>query len=472
MNEALVQKIADAVLYEGYILYPYRASVKNRQRWTFGGLHPRAYSEAHGGSDAWSMQAQCLARTDGEAALRVKVRFLHLVSRIVGRLPRPLDQWDEDAEPAFDPVESLQIGDKRYQTWQEATEREVTADVPNLDDLVARPCQVSFAFPFHRMSEPLRGPDGRVVGMLVREQQPIEGRVEVSAEQTDDGLFRLTVRVMNSTALEDADHASRDDALMRSLASTHVVLGHLGERGDVRGRGGEFISLMDPPEPYRAAAEACENIGCWPVLVGEDGEKDTMLASPIILYDYPQIAPESPGDLFDGTEIDEILSLRIMTLTEYEKQEASAIDDRARAMLERTESLGREQLMGLHGTMRNPMRDPWGPGLRTPSESDDPEGAAQGVKLETVRIAGVDLKAGDRVRLRPRSSADAFDLVLNGMTATIATIEQDFEDRIHLAVTVDDDPGADFGQAGKPGHRFFFAPEDVEPLTDVEGGIA
>ncbi|HUC30940.1 MAG TPA: hypothetical protein VMR80_15190, partial [Candidatus Acidoferrum sp.] len=82
------------------------------------------------------------------------------------------------------------------------------------------------------------------------------------------------------------------------------------------------------------------------------GYRDTMLASPIILYDYPQIAPESAGDLFDGTEIDEILSLRIMTLTDEEKREIRASDDRARQILERTENMPAEQFMKLHGTVR------------------------------------------------------------------------------------------------------------------------
>ena len=70
---------------------------------------------------------------------------------------------------------------------------------------------------------------------------------------------------------------------------------------------GEFVSLLEPPPQFESAAAACRNVGTWPVLAGEGGRRDTMLSSPIILYDYPQIAPESPGDLFDGTEIDEIL---------------------------------------------------------------------------------------------------------------------------------------------------------------------
>ena len=88
------------------------------------------------------------------------------------------------------------------------------------------------------------------------------------------------------------------------------------------------------------------------MLVGDEGDTDTILSAPIILYDYPQIAPESPGELFDGTEIDEILTLRIMTLTDDEKAAMAAVDERARAVLARTESLGKEQLLGLHGTLR------------------------------------------------------------------------------------------------------------------------
>ena len=128
-----------------------------------------------------------------------------------------------------------------------------------------------------------------------------------------------------------------------SLASTHTVLGV---------QDGRFVSLLAPPEPLGDLAANCKNVGTFPVLVGEEGQCDTLLSSPIILYDYPQIAPESAGDLFDGTEIDEILSLRIMTLTDDEKREMSQSDDRARAMLERTETMPVEQLMKLHGVLR------------------------------------------------------------------------------------------------------------------------
>jgi hypothetical protein len=89
--------------------------------------------------------------------------------------------------------------------------------------------------------------------------------------------------------------------------------------------------------------------------------------------------------------------------------------------------------------------------------------------IERIRVAGVDYRLGDRVRIWPLGDADIFDMALKGKTARISAIEQDYEDRVHLAVTVDDDPGQDLGLEGKPGHRFFFRPEEIEPLEQAEG---
>jgi hydrogenase maturation protease len=366
MNLDRVEKIADAVLYEGYILYPYRpSSVKNQQRWNFGALCPPAYSHAQGGTEASVMQTECLVVGDRRATCEVKVRFLHLVSREVGRLTTTLSELEEGSEPDFQTVAALEVGGRLYQTWQEAVEREVILPDLNLHQLVSEGRRQTFGFPSQKELEPLREPDGQKVGVIVRRQQAIEGLIEVAAElageQTTsaDGrslpvderslaageqLFKLTVRILNLTALEDAGRKSRDEALMRSLVSTHTILGV---------RGGEFVSLLEPPRELTEVAASCRNVGTWPVLVGEEGAHDLLLSSPIILYDYPQIAPESAGDLFDGTEIDEILTLRIMTLTEEEKREMRGVDERARRILERTETLPVEQLMKLHGAMRS-----------------------------------------------------------------------------------------------------------------------
>jgi hypothetical protein len=356
MNFSIVEKIADAVLYEGYILYPYRpTAVKNQQRWNFGALCPESYSRAQGGTEAWTMQTQCLAAGDGATALDVKVRFLHLserevcvpnadcASRIAGLGDRQIQSYVSDSDLSV--VASLEVNGRLLQTWQESVERAVCLPELKLSEISSRPQRLTFAFNASRKVEPLREEaGGQLAGLIVRRRQAVAGAVEVSAEREGAGAFKVTVRILNLTPLEDAGARSRDEALMRSFVSTHTILSV---------RGGEFVSLLDPPEAFKASAAACQNVGTYPVLVGEEGERGVLLSSPIILYDYPQIAPESAGELFDGTEIDEILTLRIMTLTDEEKREVRGADERARRILERTEQLPAEQLMKMHGAMRS-----------------------------------------------------------------------------------------------------------------------
>ncbi|MFH0343472.1 MAG: hypothetical protein ACHBNF_15410 [Chromatiales bacterium] len=454
MNLAQAESIAKAVLYEGYMLYPYRpSSVKNRQRWTFGGIYPQAYSEAQAGTDPWSMQTQCLAQGNPQTKVTVRIGFLHLIEREVGELPQTLRAWPEDTEPEFRKLSLLEIGERRYYAWQEAVEREVVVGELSLSDLTARPLQIPFAFFGRRDLEPLRDQNGGIAGVLIRTQQPIEGRIEVTAEAVAEQVFRITVRIFNQTALNQAADLSRNAASLHALVSTHSILGICE---------GKFVSSLDPPEALRDAVNGCQNIGAWPVLVGAEGERDTMLCSPIILYDYPEIASESPGDLFDGTEIDEILTLRILAMTDEEKREMAAVDERARALLERTEALSPEALIKLHGTLRS-LRP-----LESQAESDPPPWVALDSKprLAYLRVGKVDLRVGDHVRLRPRAGADILDIALGGKTATIEAIERVIEDRVHVAVTVDDDPGREFGLERMPGHRFFFSPEELEPLTN------
>jgi hypothetical protein len=342
-----VEKIAEAVLYEGYMLYPYRASaVKNQQRWNFGVLCPRSYSEEQNGSEAWMMQTQCLLRGNSSARLGVKVRFLQLVNRSVGRsIGRPTQSLGElSAKEGVELgiVDKLEVDGQTFVPWQEAMEREVV--VPRL-----RPASVLFALPSPfdflagRELEPVRDESGRIAGAIVREWEALSGWIEVDAEECQNGVHKITVRVRNLTSYETSPEQRRADALMYSLVSAHTIL---------TVEGGEFVSLLDPPEDLKCVAAECQNIGTWPVLVGEEGDCGTMLSSPIILYDHPQIAPESPGSLFDGTEIDEILSLRILTLTDEEKREMRQSDDRAREVLERTENMPPEQFMKLHGALR------------------------------------------------------------------------------------------------------------------------
>ena len=345
MNPDLVKTIADAVLYEGYMLYPYRASaVKNRQRFNFGVLTPESYSDAQKGTENRQMQTEVPALADDSSEIDIKVRFLHLREREIYRL--------DELSGEFRAVESMKIGERIYQTWQEAIEREAGIPASNLSDLLKRETVTAFSFPADEETETLRDAHERVVGKIVRRQEMIEGKIDLRVTEVglespagDRKLLKLTVRVSNTTPFENATEKSRDEALAHSLVSAHTVLFL---------RGGEFISLLEPPDEFAAAAANCRNIATYPILVGENGEHDCFLSSPIILYDYPEIAPESAGDLFDGAEIDEILSLRIMTMTDEEKNEMRGVDERARKMFERTENLSAEQLMRMHGVLREP----------------------------------------------------------------------------------------------------------------------
>lgn len=372
MNLETIEKVANAVLYEGYLLYPYRASsVKNRHRFNFGVLYPEGY-------DTSAMQTECLITAGSDAVLDVKLRFLVLE--------------------------------------EQTRERDITVAGLKLPDLAASPVREEFE----------------------------RGELRIEAVQLDRNLYRVRAHVRNTSDVSVRAH--RETALSQSMISVHTIL---------IARGGEFISLLDPPDEFKEAADGCKNIGTWPVLAGAKGERDAMLSSPIILYDYPEIAPESPGDLFDATEIDEILSLRIMTLTDEEKREIRQGDDRARAILERTEQMPEEQLLKMHGALR---------GLRPVAAAMDWDPFAETPRKESVRVFGVDLKKGDQVRLWPQKSADIMDSVLTGKTATIEAIEEDFEGNVQLAVVVDDDPGRDLGELRQPGHRFFFGVEEVEPV--------
>ena len=344
MNAALLDGIVKAVLYEGYMLYPYRPSaVKNRQRFNFGVVYPRAYSEAQGGTDAWTMQSECLALGDAHTHCAVRVRFLHLVTRTIGKLRCPANDLASVTTVASETVERLEVNGKTFQPWQEAVEEVIEVPEFNLSALCAQPMQWPFRLSPKQEQETIRDEQCLIVGIVRRETASVAGTVELAAKRLHHGVFKLTARIANSSRFAAASPASREDALARSLVSAHTIL---------EVRAGEFVSLVDPPDAYREYAQGCQNIGTWPVLVGEDGQRDTLLSSPIILYDYPQIAPESPGDLFDGAEIDEILSLRILTLTDEEKREMRESDDRARKILERSETLPQEQWMKLHGALR------------------------------------------------------------------------------------------------------------------------
>ncbi len=343
MNHRHVEEIANAVLYEGYILYPYRASaLKNRQRFNFGVVVPADDARASDHGETAHLRTQCLVRGASQSELTVRVRCLQIVDRIVGRLVASVENGEDRPQPVYAQVETLELDGKVVRGWQEAVEREIPVTV-RLGDLTPAGVRQDGEWPSDDQVEPLQSADGRAVGAIIRRKEPLHGVLEVFGDRVGDGLFKITVDVSNVTPPADADQSGRDAWLLRSLVSTHAIL---------RIESGEFLSVVDPPSDVREQAESCRQAGLWPVLVGDPSERAALLASPIILYDYPQIAPESAGDFCDGTEIDEMLALRILTMTDAEKLEMRQGDERGRRMLERTESLSDEHMMKLHGVLR------------------------------------------------------------------------------------------------------------------------
>jgi hypothetical protein len=391
MSLDAAEQVANAVLYEGYLLYPYRASaVKNRLRWQFGVVAPRAYAEATG-TDPWFAQTECLIESDADAAIDVRVRCLQL--------------HDEAG-----------------------VERTIDVRGLRLEHLLAVEHVQSFVLP--------RPTLGRVLPDPEIEAAPIQGLVRASAEKVGS-FVKVRVRVENVTEMPLGEE-SRQDALHAALIGTHTL---------VVVRGGRFVSLIDPPEQASVAAAACVNLHTWPVLAGDPTLQDTLLSSPIILYDFPAIAPESQGALFDATEIDEILTLRILTLTDEEKSEARATDSRAAEIVNRVESMDATAFDALHGTWRE---------LLNPPGEPPPEQA-------TTEIGGATIARGSRVVVRPRRRADPIDLFIAGRTARVEGVYRDLEGLVLVAVVLDDDPAgalhAEFGRF------FYYGPEELEPAT-------
>jgi hypothetical protein len=332
-------RVADAVMYEGAFLYPYRrSSLKNRQRWTFGVLPARNAADP---AARLGLTGACLLRGQSHAEVQVLLRFLTDDGRQV--LPR----------------EVRSAGASGVQR------------VPfEFDDLL---------------------------GALVLERCAL-----------GDGYERVRVCVQNCTERE------------RSLHGVHVLL----QVDDAA----HFISLTEPPPEAEPYAALCEGQGLWCTVMGSDRARpDIALAAPVILPDFPQVAPESCANLGDATEIDEILALRIRTLSEAEKREARATDPWVRELLDRVEALDDQQLLRLHGARSDQFRE-----LR-----------------------------GARVMLKPRRSADGMDLVLSGRMAIVCHVERSVDGEVLLGVTLEDDPGRDLGAQGMPGHRFFFGLDEV-----------
>jgi hypothetical protein len=433
MSLNAVRAIADAVLYEGYLLYPYRASsAKNQSRWQFGVLGPPAAAAAAFG-EAPGMTMQCLLTPGG--SVTIHLRFLQLQAREVQLL---------GADGSYTRVDALPVGGDTLLSWDEAVEREITTRAGTIVEV-----------PGGEGREPVMDPDGVTVGRIVRRRWPLRARLTTRTEP-DDGYERLTVTVTN----EHPDLAADKDAAIRSsLIGAHLLL----EAHDAA-----FVSLLEPPPEAAAAAARCQQHRCWPVLAGPPGSSDIVLGAPIILYDHPQVAEQSPGALFDSTEIDEILTLRVMTMTDAEKAEARATDPRARTIIDRCDAMSAADLQQLHGILR----DPGAPAFDTADVPWWDPAADESVRPETdaVLINGVRVAKGSLVRVHPSRRADAQDLFFADQIARVTAVLGDVDGEVHVALVLVDDPAADLHDWY--GRYLYFAPDELEPLpaTDLPVG--
>jgi hypothetical protein len=257
----------------------------------------------------------------------------------------------------------------------------------------------------------------------------LEGVAEIDADTLPDGRSRVTLKVENVTPLdEDEATGDRKDALLKSMLSTHLL---------AQTEGG--AKIVSPLERGDDGVAGCCQVNTWPVLAAPGD--DAILAPTIMLPEHPEIAPESVNDFFDGTEIEEALVLHIQALSDQEREEISAQDPKVREMLARADATTPQQLMDLHGRVR----------------LEDPPGERE------VSFEGVTYRRGQKVVLHPPESADVYDKMLDGRTATIHRLFLRVDDRLHIGVTVDDDPMQEI--LGESGRFLFFFSEEVEVVS-------
>ncbi|XRQ05277.1 hypothetical protein ACN3XK_53290 [Actinomadura welshii] len=312
-----VRAVADVVLYEGHLVWPYRGRApENRRRWTVGGVYPRPYAESAG--EPWTVCAEFLMEHRPGADVDIALRFLHAVHRQV------MDGGT--------PVDGVTVRGETFATGQEAREREITSGRVPVARLLRSPLRVPVAV--------AAGTDDEEIGggaRFTRVWRRVDGTVEISAAEVGAGAVRLRVEVTNT-----GTGGERGEAVHAGMLCAHVV---------ARARcGGAFVSPADPPARLAGAAAACASDGLWPVLAGAPGSHDTLLAAPVVLYDWPQVAPESPGERPGGTEADRLLLLSVLSLSEEERREMAATDPRAAEILARCASLASGEPPAPHGT--------------------------------------------------------------------------------------------------------------------------
>ncbi len=412
MSEQL-ETLVDSLLFEGYALYPYTpGATKNATPTPFGIVYPPAYAE-RAETTFDHLRVECVLAAPEGARVRATVRFLHAAGERHAAVERRLE------------LEPASVG------------------------VLAEDRGIGAEFEFEA-------------------ELPLAGRARLRAELLDvlDGEGRQLVRVrccVHNTTVLDADVAARyerPDALVTSLLSTHVVL---------ETDAGRFISPLERDGIAGAAVAACESVNTWPVLAAAD---DTaILAAPIILPEHPSIAPESLGNLFDNTEIEEALLLHVQVLSDSEREEIGAQDPAVREMIAKAAATTPAEMISLHGKMTpvaqtdarggfdssHQATPPLPPDPGPPAEPGHPNPGEQ-----TLELNGVTFRKGGKVVLRPGTERDVLDRMLDGRRATIERLYIDYEDGAHVAVTVDDDPAQELFR--ETGRYLFFKAGELEAV--------
>jgi hypothetical protein len=410
-----LESLVGSLLYEGYALYPYTpGATKNATPTPFGIVYPPAYAE-RAKTTFDHLRVECVLAAKDGATVGATVRFLHAA------------------------------GERHA-----AVERRIELEPTAVSELAAdRGIGTDFAF---------------------EAEQALSGRARLRAELLDvlDGEGRQLVRIRccvhNTTALDPAEalRCERPDALLVSLLSTHVVL---------EVDGGRFVSPLERDGIAGAAVAGCENVNTWPVLATPD---DTaVLAAPIVLPEHPSLAPESLGNLFDNTEIEEALLLHVQVLSDEEREEIGLQDETVRQMIAKAAATTPEEMISLHGKMtpagQTDARGGFGSAYQaTPPMPTDPgppeEPGHPNPGEQALKIDGVTFHKGAKVVLRPGVDRDVYDRMLEGRTATIERLYIDYEDGAHVAVTIDDDPGQELFR--ETGRYLFFKAGELEAISE------
>jgi hypothetical protein len=460
----VARAVADTVLFEGYLLYPYRASAtKNKYRFQFGVLFDPGYVSAN--PDERSQASfECLFEPRRARRLLLELRFLQLFRR-----------WPEVAAAGgcsggansdeFRPVERVELADRALVPFEDAEVRSLLIEIPLSTLPGGDPISLrrTFTFSAERHIELVdeRSLEGRPV-RLIKESSDIAGEIELQVLELDapSPLRKLVASVRNTGSGREMGR-DRSDALSDALIGCHVIMGV---------EGGRFVSLLDPAQWVTPWVGQCRQDGWFPVLAGPAERDDSLLVSPILLYDHPVLAPESPLAMFDGTEIDEILALRTHALTEEEKREVRGTDPRAAELMDAVDGLPQEVWDRLHGAIRY-LKDATGPVSTGPASPPVPwwdPGADPSASPETdcVVVGGTEVRKGSYVTLAPCPGADAQDIFLAGRVGVVQAVFFDLENRPHLAVALEDDPGMDL--TVQEGRYLYFRPDEVVPFAEFD----